>query len=39
MTSDSIRMHTGQTTTSIPQGAVVEVDQVTVNQILNMFQG
>ena len=28
---------TGQATTSIPQGAVVEVDQATVNQILDMF--
>ena len=28
---------TGQATTSIPQGAVVEVDQATVNQILDVF--
>ena len=28
---------TGQATTSIPQGAVVEVDQATVNQILEVF--
>ncbi|HEY6288483.1 MAG TPA: hypothetical protein VIW48_03470 [Nitrospiraceae bacterium] len=27
----------GQATTSIPQGAVVEVDQATVNQILDVF--
>jgi len=28
---------TGQATTSIPQGTVVEVDQATVNQILHVF--
>ena len=28
---------TGQATTSIPQSAVVEVDQATVNQILDVF--
>jgi hypothetical protein len=28
---------TGQAATSIPQGAVVEVDQATVNQILDVF--
>jgi hypothetical protein len=28
---------TGQATTSIPQGAVVEVDQATVKQILDVF--
>lgn len=28
---------TGQAMTSIPQGAVVEVDQATVNQVLNVF--
>ena len=28
---------TGQATTSLPQGAVVEVDQATVNQILDVF--
>jgi len=28
---------TGHATTSIPQGAVVEVDQATVNQILDVF--
>jgi len=28
---------TGQATTSIPQGTVVEVDQATVNQILDVF--
>ena len=28
---------TGEATTSIPQGAAVEVDQATVNQILDMF--
>lgn len=28
---------TAQATTSIPQGAVVEVDQATVNQILDVF--
>jgi hypothetical protein len=28
---------TGEATTSIPPGAVVEVDQATVNQILDMF--
>lgn len=27
----------GQATTSIPQGAVVEVDQATVSQILDVF--
>ena len=28
---------TGQATTSIPQGAIVEVDQATVSQILDVF--
>lgn len=28
---------TGQATTSIPQGAVVEVEQATVNQIMDVF--